>query len=386
MVSHKPQVLLCTVGTSLFRPNLESLKKQLADGTLPADRRTLADAYQAGDWLAVAGELSRFPSSERLCGAEINSIASMIEHGYLPANCGLFFLHSDTADGRHIAAILKAHSQAKGHSPVETVEVTDLQDQDPRRFRTRGLRNLARGICRVVREYSAPACAINATGGYKAQIAIAVLLGQALGVPVYYKHELFSEIIAFPPMPIALDFDLWLQAGGLLQDLERSPTPVPASVYAGEWDEKYENLIERVAIDGEDYLELSPTGQIFQETFRERFRSIREQMLPAAVPDAQKRPPRLEKSGWPGEHPEVERFMSKATREVAQVVQCATFYYNPDLPERTRFRLGRDGVEGIYSGGGWTVKFRVDTSAQTAAQQALVVAALNEWLSGELGH
>jgi hypothetical protein len=64
-----------------------------------------------------------------------------------------------------------------------------------------------------------------------------------------------------------------------------------------------------------------------------------------------------------------------------QVVHCATFYYNPDLTERTRFRLGRDGIEGIFSDGSFTVKFRVETSAQTPGQQAAVVAALNEWLN-----
>ncbi len=65
---------------------------------------------------------------------------------------------------------------------------------------------------------------------------------------------------------------------------------------------------------------------------------------------------------------------------LSQVVHCATFYCNPDLAERTRFRIGRDGIEGVYSDGSFTVKFRVETSAQTPGQQAAVVAALNDWL------
>ncbi len=136
-------------------------------------------------------------------------------------------------------------------------------------------------------------------------------------------------------------------------------------------------------IDGQDYLKLSPTGQIFHETFRERFRTARDQVLPPPVPAGQKRPPRLEDAGWPGEHPELERFMQCVTDKVPQVVHCATFYYNPGLPERTRFRLGRDGIEGVYSDGSFTVKFRVETSAQTPGQQTAVVAALNEWLNGK---
>ncbi len=247
--------------------------------------------------------------------------------------------------------------------------------------RTRGLRNFARRLCAVIRDRSAAACAINATGGYKAQIAVAVLLGQALGVPVFYKHEFFSEIIAFPPMPVALDFEVWMRASGMLRQLERESGPIPAADYAADWDEKYESLVERVAIDGQDYLELSPTGQIFHETFRERFRSACDAILPPPVPPGQKRPPRLEKAGWPGTHPEVERFMARATAEVDQVAHCATFYFNPDLPERTRFRLGSDGVEGVFSDGRYTAKFRVETFAKTPGQQAAVVAALNEWLA-----
>jgi putative CRISPR-associated protein (TIGR02619 family) len=375
----RPSILICTVGTSLFRPNLEGLKKDLAAGRIQDDLRQLAQAYQQCDWPTVARELARLPPSERTCGAEINSIASMIEKEYVRADCGLFFLHSDTEDGRSIAAILSSYFQGQGHSPVETINVPDLQDQDPKRFRTKGLRNLARRICGVIRERSAAACAINATGGYKAQIAIAVLLGQAIGVPVYYKHELFSEIIAFPPMPVALDFDVWMRASGMLYDLERSEL-TPAAIYADEWDEKYESLVERESIDGQDYLVLSATGQIFHDTFRERFRTAQDHVLPPAIPPAQKRSPRLEDAGWRGKHPEVERFMQRVTDEVSQVVQCATFYYNPDLAGRTRFRVGRDGIEGVYSDGSFTVKFRVETSAQTPGQQAAVVAALNDWL------
>ena len=364
--------LLCTVGTSLFN-NLQAL----------GAGHGLARACAEKRWGDVAAELARLPGEDRTCGAEINSIASMIAKGYFRGDGGLFFFHSATDDGRAIAGILREYYRGRGHAPVEAVEVPDLQDADAKRFRTKGLRNLARAVCRVIRDYTPAACAINATGGYKAQIAVAVLLGQALGVPVYYKHERFPEIIAFPPLPVALDYEVWLRASGMLFDLERSDEPVPYALYAEEWDEKYESLVERVEIDGVEYLELTATGQIFHETFRERFRTARDKELPPPAP--RKQPPRLEQAGWPGEHPEVRRFLERVTEEVPAVVQCATFYYNPDLPERTRFRLGSNGVEGVYSPGGYCVKFRVETTAQTPGQQAAVVAALNEWLAGQGG-
>ena len=60
----QPSILICTVGTSLFRPNLEALKKDLAEGKVREDLRPLAQAYQQNDWPAVAHALARLPSSE----------------------------------------------------------------------------------------------------------------------------------------------------------------------------------------------------------------------------------------------------------------------------------------------------------------------------------
>lgn len=376
-----PNMLICTVGTSLFQPNLERLKADMDAGTVEERYVPLARAYSAGRDEDVAMQLLKLSGDDRVCGAEINSITDMVRKGYVEDKCGLFFMHSATNDGRRIGTILKAYFGKHGFRPVETVEIEDLQDQDPRRFRTRGLRNLARHICKVVRERSAQACAINATGGYKAQIAIAVLLGQAIGIPVFYKHERFPEIIAFPPMPVALDYELWMRASGMLFALEKTTAAMPFQLFEPEWDERYESLVERVQIDGRDYIELSPTGQIFHETFRERFRTSRDQVLPPPVPAGQKRTPRLEKAGWPGEHPEVLRFLEQVT-SLPWVVQCETFYFNPDLPEQTRFRMGAKSIEGVFSNGTYCVKFRVETSAQNEGQRNAVVAALNEWLNG----
>jgi putative CRISPR-associated protein (TIGR02619 family) len=378
----KPGILICTVGTSLFQPNLENLRKELCNNTIKDKYKLLAKFYENKNLKGIASELSRLDANDRICGAEINSIASIIDKAYIRNNCGLFFLHSDTQDGHQIATILKEYYLLREHSPVETVQVTDLQDDDPKRFRTKGLRNLAREICKIIRQYSPAACAINATGGYKAQIAVGVLLGQAIGVPVYYKHERFSEIIAFPPLPVALDFEVWMQASGMLSDLARSSDPVPAKDYEDDWDEKYESLIERIEIDGQVYFDLSPTGQIFHDTFRERFRSIQDRVLPPPALKGEKKDPLLKNDEC---HmliyrDEIERFLTKITKEVPQVIQCMTKYFNPSLSKRNCFRLSADGIEGIYSNGRYTVKFRVVTTAQTPGQCKAMVAALNQWL------
>jgi putative CRISPR-associated protein (TIGR02619 family) len=265
--------VICTVGTSLFS-NLKALRLDDPDPTRAALARSFADR----DWDGILAGLVALPRGERLCGAELGSLASLIAKGYAVANANLAFCHSDTPDGHAIGGILAGYYRQEGHPIVSPRTIEDLQDADPRRFRTRGLRNLAKTVCRVIREYGPASCAINATGGYKAQIAIAVLMGQAIGVPVYYKHELFDEIIAFPPMPVALDFEAWMRLSGVLFALEKDVQP--ADILDDEPDdaETLESLVDRTTVDGEDYLELSPTGQIFHETFRERFRSHRDQV------------------------------------------------------------------------------------------------------------
>ena len=368
--------VICTVGTSLFRPNLAGLR---ADDPEPS-RQALARAYAAGDWEAVAAGLGTHGPTDRLCGAEINSLASLVTKGYAAADANLVFCHSDTADGQAIGRILEVYFRRAGHSSVQARTITDLQDRDTRLFRTRGLRNLAREVCKVIRDYGAASCAINATGGYKAQIAIAVLMGQALGVPVYYKHELFDEIIAFPPMPVALDFEAWMRLSGLLLVLQADLQPADLVEDYPDDAETLESLVDRETVDGVDYLELSPTGQIFHETFRERFRTTRDQVLPPPVPTGQKKPPHVEDSGHMHAVRGLKAFLEAVTAGVPQVVRCSTFWSHPDLPRPARFWVGAEGVEGQFSDGKALVKFRVETSATTPGQMAAVAARLNEWL------
>lgn len=365
-------ILICTVGVSLFSNLRQSASNE--DNPPPA---AVTATFDAENWPALGKALREVPPMSRLPGAEISSIASMIESGYAAPECGLFFVHSDTPEGSSIADVLVTY-YADRHPLVEAVPVRGLQDAEPKRFRTEGLRNLAREISRIVRERSAGSCAINATGGYKAQIALAVVLGQVLGVSVYYKHERFDQIISFPPLPIAWDLMLWQRASGLLFSLEREVDPVPATLFVEDWDERYEGLVERVRIDGTDYLELSPTGLIFHERFKDQFREHHAELLPP--PAKNKAAPRMEKSGWPGEHPEIERFLQNCTDSVPQVIRCDTFYYNPDLPERNRFRIAPRGIEGVYSDGSYCVKFRVESTATSDPERGAVVVALNQWL------
>lgn len=381
--------LICTVGTSLLRPNLVGLPdashyEDWLQRQPPVDRphltpetvANLSAAFTQRDTLKVANVLAQLPGATRLCGAEINSITDLLAHGHCQERSTLLFCHSDTVEGQQVAEILR-HYYERREYPVKLHGIEDLQDSDPKRFRTKGLRNLAKTVCRIIRERGAPYCAINATGGYKAQIAIGVLMGQALGTPVYYKHELFSEIIAFPPMPISLDHALWMRHSGLLAALDRHEVLREADLDLEDWDERLETLVERVLIDGDAYLEISPTGQIFHETFQGRFQSDRDQFLPPPVPAARKVRPTLNDHSWGNARGPIEDFMQRLTEECPYVQKCRTHYWHPSLSRASLFRLKGEEIEGVFSNGVWTVKIIVETSATTAGQREACAADLN---------
>ena len=378
----KPKTLLCTVGTSLFIPNLAGLAARL-DGPdpLPPDDplSPIAAAYATGDDPAVAHLLLTLPPDTRTCGAEANSVASLIREGHVDPDVNVVLVHSETAHGERIAGVLAAYFRGRGHAEVLVEGVPGLQDADPDLFRTRGLRNLAKVLCKHVRDRTPAACAVNATGGYKAQIAVAVMLGQALGLPVYYMHERFARIVAFPPLPVAFDFEAWMRASPILYELDgRSADLVPRNRIAEDWTDLAGSLVEVISIDGKEYVELSATGQIFHETFRERFRSNRDQLLPP--PALAKRPPKIRDHGPTNRlYAELTRFLVDTTAAVPAVIGCETTYCNPDLPDVVRFRTKGETIEGVYSDGSETVKFEVKSTATTGGQRAAVVAALNEW-------
>ncbi len=372
MPRSKPHTLLCTVGVSLFYPNLTGRlgERMKTDSALVP----LSRAYADGNWQAVAQHLRHLDPDDDLCGAEINSVARLLRQQRVDSQ-RLCLLHSDTDDGRVVAQVLKIFFAAGDWRKVEVYCIEGLRDDDPALFRTCGLRNLAKELGCIVRASSAEFCAVDATGGYKAQIAVATLMGQALGIPVFYRHERFKEIISFPPMPVSLDFTLWQRCNGMFHALAHNNACEPQSRFVAEWDDRLESLVNRVEIDGVDHLELSAMGQIFHETFRARFRPT---LLPAVEPH-QKQRPELGDHNYGRARAHITRFLQRIIDEKPYVRTCRTRYWNKGQPESTRFVRVDNYVEGLFSQGSWHVKFRVDTTNTDADAIPEIVADLNEW-------
>ena len=353
-------VLISTVGTSL-QGNL-----------LRADDEKISDVLVKKNIKALALSLSAFEPEDRICGAEINSITSILKKGLLNKCDHLYLLVSETEDGVLVGDILEAYygrrQNPNGFEHVKKHVIQGLSDASPHLFRTEGLRNLVKIIAEIVKRHGSQATLINATGGYKAQISFAGMIGQALEIPVCYLFERFSDVITLPPQPISLDLRFWLDNVVLFFDLAQDDgkrNPV-------EKDERFSSLVDEIGENGEKIIGLSPTGQLFHETFQYRFFQQKKALLPpnSGLVSTDKVIKYEDKNA--AKHSGLKSYLEKV-RQVPYIIRIFTYYYNPDLPMKKYFRPSRKGntsqIEGVYSDGKATTKFDLVTTAKNEMER-----------------
>lgn len=310
--------LICTVGTSLFEANLSRLSETTPNA--PANWAAIRKAYDEQNWKALASEMLKIPPTERLCGAEINTIEESRRKNWLSLE-NLIFLVSDTPNGRNTGEFLRLYFAQRSDLKLRNLEckvIDNLQDERPADFKVHGLRNLVRAAGEYIQRFGGvDHTAIDATGGYKAQIAIAVIVGQALNIPVFYKHEKFSEIIDFPPLPISFDYEILAKNADLLIDFERGKAFSHEEL--GFVDEKLRVLLTEVLVEEQPVYELSPIGQIYLTGFR--IRNPKPVSLTAAV---NKKPPSFRDDHYPIGFKD---FVAKVCRENSWIVTANSLPY-----------------------------------------------------------
>ncbi|PHJ36970.1 hypothetical protein P378_19160 [Desulforamulus profundi] len=395
----KAETIICTVGTSLLESNLKSLPDTEDNfHKLLAGRYKKDSDYLQSRWKEVQetknlylnnqdqklGQfLASFPDDLMLNGAEINSIGCLLKRKDVDLR-RLIFLVSDTLSGLRMGEILKAYYMARqkelGLKFVDYQTVKGMQDEHPGSFRAQGLRNLVREIGKIIYESGgAEKMAINATGGYKAQIAVAVLIGQALDMPVYYKHERFNDIISFPPMPVSLDYSLVGRYGDLLSAFERGC--VLSSDEIGQDIEKIRPLLEEVEIDGQLYWELGAIGQIYLTGYR--LRNPKPPYL-KELTDESRKLPTLSNHGYGGKRDDFKDFVNRVWREFRWIKTCVSAgYHSQSSIRKTGFRIecegnGKQEIIGEWKDDKIGLRFKVITTAQHEADLIWAVDQLNQ--------
>jgi putative CRISPR-associated protein (TIGR02619 family) len=364
-------VMICTVGTSL-KANL--LRE--ADSGFKA-------LLETSSRQALVLKLSHIDPEDRLNGAEINSITRILKKKMIGRRDHLYLLVSDTTDGLLTGEILSAY-YLRRQNPfyfeyVQPLTIEGLTDQSVHRFRTEGLRNLVKAIARIVKKHGSQSILINATGGYKAQISFAGMIGQALEIPVCYLFESFSEVITLPPQPVSLDLSFWLKNADLFFELANSDGKDNPAIK----DERFSALVEEEDIDGETVVGLSATGQLFHEMLQHRFYLAKKDLLPPdSGIDSEKKTIKFEDLNK-GKHPGLKTYLEKLSR-IPYIVRINSRYYNRDLPLKNSFRASAQGdfsvIEGSFSDGKATTKFDVVTTAGNEGERNAALADLAGWL------
>jgi putative CRISPR-associated protein (TIGR02619 family) len=197
--------------------------------------------------------------------AETNSLSRLLQGGDR-----IVLLHSQTEEGRLCVQALRRHYESQGFS-AEAQEVSDLMYRESR-FKMRGLRALVATLINLIREErrNEREVLINATGGFKAEIAYATVVGLLFDVPVYYIHEAFGDIIEMPPMPIGWDYSLPADHEEFFEWI------VEADRTTAEADARLQGLSPEVRLllaEEGGVTQLSPAGYAFYEAFEDRIRA-----------------------------------------------------------------------------------------------------------------
>lgn len=279
--------LIVTVGASLKGNILRD--ESIKDLYLTNDLNTLSNQMSANAW----GD----PESERKYGSEINSTVSLLRNFEQIENAkfikGTMYLFiSDTEDGKKIGTLLKnffEQNEEFRFGTVKLIKLEGLTHEDEHKFGTMGLRNVVREFARIARIHSNDVI-VNSTGGYKAQIAFALALGQALKFPVYYRFEAFSKIIKMPPLPVSLDWEIYINNFEILEYLE-SNTLIEESTLKdfgytsfAALPAEIKSFVDREKIDKTTCVDFNPMGQVFIESARELIR------METTLQDSDKKP------------------------------------------------------------------------------------------------
>jgi len=393
---------IVTVGTSLLT-NLRRLEaapdftawlgeQPAGERALLAEhRQTLGDAARAaraGRWEDVGQLLASVGDSPRVLGAEVGSLVALRGEARYQGVTTVHLLHSDTAEGAGCARALQALLAVREGLLCHLVSIAELRGDREDRFRTGGLRNLVTALARIVASHGTAGLVVNATGGYKAQIAIATVFGQAFRVPVVYRFEEFKQFIELPPLPIQLDdsavaehLDLFLLdvvPRSLLEERFGKPLTESNAAFAG--FRVFLDLPQKV--DGVELYAISPLGGIVYERWLQRQEDVDGALPPAA---SQKRP------SWGDHHRPagVEALVDRMLAEHPWVKRVET----RDAEGRThrsglRFRLdvGTGGrvppVVGEYVRDNHPALLVVHTTARSRREQEVALRRLLQWGQG----
>ncbi|NEN88916.1 MAG: putative CRISPR-associated protein [Okeania sp. SIO3H1] len=137
-------------------------------------------------------------------------------------------LYTKTPNGELCAREVYRYLKSKKWSNIRQRELP--LEENEAQFERRGLRELVNilieEITKAQRENQE--VIINATGGFKAEIAYTTIVGMIFQVPVKYIYQHFEQPITFPTLPVSWDVNLLLEYEDFFEWIDEEPRKVLA--------------------------------------------------------------------------------------------------------------------------------------------------------------
>jgi putative CRISPR-associated protein (TIGR02619 family) len=252
------QTIITTTGTSLLTNVARELKKDVSSLT-DTDSVTVTD-----------NELKDFfkKVEPTKASAEIHSLLKIAPK----LDDEVVLLYTSTKEGEWCAKEVEQYLQKKQN--LSNIRLRQLSlDYNEAEFERRGLRELVNILVEEISNAQRRQrdVIINATGGFKAEIAYTTMVGMVFQVPVKYIYQQFKQLITFPSLPIAWNIDLLLEYDHFFEWIDedcRQQTEVEQRLKA--IDEADRHRIEQLLLppDSEGEVFLSPAGDILWKRVR----------------------------------------------------------------------------------------------------------------------
>lgn len=250
------RTIICTVGTSLKNNSKNAL------------------GFDAENIQELSVYLKR--SAEVVASAETNSLFKLISKEAIKAGDRIIFLYSDTVEGYLCANALKDYYKQKGFV-TESIRIDGLKYNE-KSFANLGLRRLVDQLISYINKYKEDNTIDNnlmiiATGGFKAEIAFATLVGLVFGVPVLYVHDKFDDIITMPPLPITLDLELIAEYEEIFKKIDEGISVHEWEEFIKKWSKREGSYppkeILNLIVNDDDIVYLTPAGEVYYKVYCE---------------------------------------------------------------------------------------------------------------------
>lgn len=132
-------------------------------------------------------------------------------------------LYTKTDDGKRCADEVFRYFKSKKWSNIRLRELP--LEEDEKQFERRGLRELVNILIEEITnaQRQKQEVIINATGGFKAEIAYTTIVGMIFQVPVKYIYQNFNEPITFPTLPVSWNVDILLEYEDFFEWIDEEP-------------------------------------------------------------------------------------------------------------------------------------------------------------------